>query len=183
VAESLGTSQFRGARGIFAVFANAGASVEISVLFQIDVSRFRSPLRRRLRRRWGKDTLLQRALTVLLPVRDAQSTLADTVAQVLDLAAEVSERFEVLIIDDASSDATNEIAHDLRRCYPQIRVLRHRKPLGEDAALRMALSQIRGDVLCVKRGRRPALQPYSARLSPARPNYLIRASQLLNEVR
>ena len=49
---------------------------------------------------------MNRSLTVLLPVRDAQSTLAATVAQVLEMASDLNERFELLIIDDGSSDAT-----------------------------------------------------------------------------
>ena len=73
---------------------------------------------------------VNRSLTVLLPVRDAQSTLAATVAQVLEMASDLSERFELLIIDDGSSDATGEVAHELSRHYPQIRTLRHGHAVG-----------------------------------------------------
>jgi glycosyltransferase involved in cell wall biosynthesis len=118
---------------------------------------------------------LQRALTILLPVRNVQSTLTDTVVQVLDMAADMSERFQVLIIDDASSDATMEVAHDLRMRYPQIRVLRHKKPLGEEAAMRLVLAQIRGEVVCVRSRRRPVFESISAKIPPARPNFLDRA--------
>lgn len=102
---------------------------------------------------------MQRPLTILLPVRNVQSTLADTVGQVLDLAADTSERFEVLIIDDASTDATCEVVHELRSRYPQIRVISHKKPLGEEMALRLASSQIRGEVARVRPGRCPVLEP------------------------
>ncbi len=118
---------------------------------------------------------MQRALTILLPVRNAQSTLADTVKRVLDMAADVSERFEVLIIDDASSDATSEVAHDLCRHYPQIRLLRHKKPMGEDAALRSVLVQIRGEVVCVRSGQSPVFESISLKTPPARPNFLDRS--------
>jgi dolichol-phosphate mannosyltransferase len=116
-----------------------------------------------------------------MPVRDAQSTLAGTVAQVLDMAADVSERFELLIIDDGSSDATGEIAHELSLHYPQIRTLRHNKPLGEEAALRAGMAQCRGEVVFVRGGCQPVFQRLSSAGQPTRPNYLGRARTFARE--
>lgn len=118
---------------------------------------------------------MDRSLTVLLPVRDAQSTLAATVTEILEMASDLSERFEILIIDDGSSDTTSEVAHELSRYYPQIRTLRHDQPLGEEAALQSGLAQSRGDVVFVRRGRRPTFERLSCPSQPARPNYLGRA--------
>ncbi len=124
---------------------------------------------------------LNRSLTVLLPVRDAQSTLAATVTEILEMASDLSERFELLIIDDGSSDATSEIAHELSRRYPQIRTLRHDKPLGEEAALRAGLAQSRGDVVFVRGGQRPSFERLSWASQPVRPNYLGRARTFARE--
>ena len=124
---------------------------------------------------------MQRALTILLPVRNAQSTLADTVGQILDMAADISERFEVLIIDDASADGTGEVAHDLCRQYPQVRVLRNKKPLGEEAAVRSVLAQTRGEVICVRIGQRPVFESITLKAAPGRPNFLDRTRTLVRE--
>jgi hypothetical protein len=129
----------------------------------------------------GKGTLLKRALTILLPVRNAQSTLADTVGRVLDMAADVSEQFEILIIDDASADATNEVAHDLCRHYPQIRLLRHKKPLGEDAAVRAISAQIRGEVVCVRDAQPLTFETIPLKAPPSRPNFLHRSRTFVRE--
>jgi dolichol-phosphate mannosyltransferase len=91
------------------------------------------------------------------------------------MAADMSERFEVVIIDNASSDATIEVAHDLCMLYPQIRVLRHKTPLGEDAAVRSVLAQIRGEVICVRDRQGPILESIPAKIPPSRPNFLGRA--------
>jgi glycosyltransferase involved in cell wall biosynthesis len=112
------------------------------------------------------------SLTVLLPVRDVQSTLAATVTEILEMASDLCERFELLIIDDGSSDATSEVIHELSRDYPQIRALRHEKPLGEEAALQSGLAQSQGDVVVVRGGRRPTFERFSWASQPARPNYL-----------
>jgi glycosyltransferase involved in cell wall biosynthesis len=105
---------------------------------------------------------LHRPLTILLPVHNAQSTLADTVEQVLDIGADTSQRFEVLIIDDASTDATCEVIHELRTRYPQIRAITHKKPIGEDISVRLASAQIRGEVVRARLGRQPVLEPIFA---------------------
>jgi glycosyltransferase involved in cell wall biosynthesis len=118
---------------------------------------------------------LNRSLTVLLPVRDAQSTLAATVAEVLEMASDLSPCFELLIIDDGSSDATSEVARELSQSYPQVHTLRHDKPLGEEAAVRSGLAQSRGDVVVVRGGRPPAFERICWISQPARPNFLGRA--------
>ena len=124
---------------------------------------------------------MNRSLTVLFPVRDAQSTLAATVTEILEMASDLNERFELLIINDGSSDATSEIAHDLSRRYPQIRTLRHRQPLGEEAALRSGLAQSQGDVVVVRGVRNPTFERIAWPSQPARPNFLGRTRSFTRE--
>jgi glycosyltransferase involved in cell wall biosynthesis len=89
-------------------------------------------------------------LSVLLPVRDAQSTLAATVLEILDILPELTPRFELIVIDDGSKDATFEVADDLEALYPQIRVVRHAKPLGHSAAIRTGLRLSSGEVIFLR---------------------------------
>jgi glycosyltransferase involved in cell wall biosynthesis len=123
---------------------------------------------------------VQRSLSVLLPVKDVQSTLNASVHEILDILSDSIERFELLIIDDGSTDATSEVAQELTSHYPQVRVVRHGTSLGREAALRTGLKKSQGELVVMRdedRGfrilehRKPDRRVSSR---PARPNYLSR---------
>jgi len=124
---------------------------------------------------------VHRSLSVLLPVQDAQATLQKSVHAILDDMADSRERFELLIIDDGSTDATSEVAHELSRRYPQIRLIRHSRPMGRAASIRSGLEWSRGDVVVMRDDRRgycvversaQSAADKPARSRPARPNFL-----------
>jgi glycosyltransferase involved in cell wall biosynthesis len=87
-----------------------------------------------------------RSLSVLLPVKNAQSTLAPTVQRILDVVSELSEQIELLIIDDGSADATSEVAMDLTRDYPQVKAICQGRSSGREAAIRIGLQKSTGEI-------------------------------------
>ena len=90
------------------------------------------------------------SLSFVLPLRTAAQTLADNLADVMDVLSELTERFEVLLVDEGSTDHTAELAHDLAIQYPQLRLAR-RKPGGPSvSALQAGLSQANADVVLVQ---------------------------------
>ena len=94
-----------------------------------------------------KGHVLERSLSLLLPVRDAQATLSDTVHRILEVAADLTDRVELVIIDDGSTDATSEVAAELERNYPQIRTIRHGAPRGEQESVKEGLRVCSGRVV------------------------------------
>lgn len=97
-----------------------------------------------------KGAVVERSLSVLLPVRDEQSTLAATILEILEILPELTPRFELIVIDDGSKDATLEVADDLASRYPQLRAIHHAKPLGRSAAIRTGLRHSSGEVVFLR---------------------------------
>ena len=89
------------------------------------------------------------SLSIVLPVRNAQAQVARQVEEALELAGELTQRFEILVVDDASSDRTEEIAAELAQRYPQVRLLRNDQPRGRPEAVKTAMQRTTGDVLFI----------------------------------
>ena len=96
--------------------------------------------------------MLHKSLTVVLPVYNREASLGRSVAEILELASELTRRFEILIIDDGSTDATFEVAEELAGKFPQISVRRHRHRRGLGATLEMAGRRLSSDVVIVHDG-------------------------------
>jgi glycosyltransferase involved in cell wall biosynthesis len=97
-----------------------------------------------------RNSRVERSLTVLLPVHNAQSTLSDTVVEILEVVSDLTDRFELVIVDDGSVDATSEVAQELTCRYPQVRAVRHGQCLGCEAAVRTGLQRSSGEIVFVR---------------------------------
>jgi glycosyltransferase involved in cell wall biosynthesis len=95
------------------------------------------------------------SLSVVLPVHNAQTTLTDTVFRLLDILPDVADRFEVLIVDDASRDYTAEVAGDLVQEFPQVGFVRHGMRRGMAAAIETGMQRTTGDFVLVQDQRDP----------------------------
>lgn len=90
---------------------------------------------------------MERSLTVLLPVQNAQAGLAAAVHDLLDVLPELTHQFEVLIVDDGATEAASETAHDLAKDFPQVRVVRQGSGSGREVAVQLGLQRSQGDVV------------------------------------
>jgi hypothetical protein len=101
------------------------------------------------------DAALNKSLTIVLPVHNAETRLRKNVAELLELASELTAKFGVLIIDDGSTDATFEVAAELATHYPQVSVRRNRQCRGLGASLDYARRRVRTDAVIVHDGVTP----------------------------
>ena len=54
----------------------------------------------------------------------------------VQVAGRLTPDFEVIVVNDGSTDATEDILDELARTYPQVRVIHHPRNRGYGAALR-----------------------------------------------
>jgi len=86
-------------------------------------------------------------LTIFFPAYNDGGTIASMVIAAVRAAARLTPDFEVLVINDGSSDGTAEIADELSRLYPQVRVVHHAKNRGYGGALRSGFSNATKDLI------------------------------------
>jgi glycosyltransferase involved in cell wall biosynthesis len=75
-------------------------------------------------------------LTVFFPAYNDSGTIASLVISARKTAAQLTSDFEIIIVNDGSADRTAEIADELARTYPEVRVVHHPKNRGYGGALR-----------------------------------------------
>ena len=75
------------------------------------------------------------SISVFFPCYNEQGNITSVVEQTLDVLDKLNTDFEVIIVDDGSSDDTGKIADELAGGNDRVKVVHHRTNLGYGAAL------------------------------------------------
>ena len=76
------------------------------------------------------------SISVFFPCYNEQDNIARTVEKAVAVLDELKADFEVIIVDDGSSDATGRIADEIASRNSRVKVVHHRGNLGYGAALK-----------------------------------------------
>lgn len=87
--------------------------------------------------------------TFVLPVRNAQRELRKSVETLLDDLGDRYQEFELLLIDDGSTDDTPDVARDLLARFPQVRLIERPTAYGLHSAIQTALRCARGQQISI----------------------------------
>ena len=101
------------------------------------------------------DCVVNKSLTIVLPVHNGESRLRSCVREILDVASDMTSAFGILIVDDGSTDATFEVAEELSARYPQVSVRRHRYHRGLGPTIDYVQRHIRSDAVMIHDGVTP----------------------------
>ncbi len=83
-------------------------------------------------------------LSVVAPAHNEVDNLPRLLEEIAAALAKLERNWEVVITDDASTDGTADVLRDLRKRYPQLRVLSMRQRSGQTAAVDAGLRHARG---------------------------------------
>jgi glycosyltransferase involved in cell wall biosynthesis len=86
-------------------------------------------------------------LSVFFPAYNDSGTIASLVITALKTARRLTDNFEVIIVNDGSADRTAEIADELARAYPEVRVVHHEGNRGYGGALRSGFAAATRDLI------------------------------------
>ena len=86
-------------------------------------------------------------LSVFFPAYNDSGTIASMVIRTVKAASELTSDFEIIVVNDASADGTAEIADELARTYPQVRVVHHPKNRGYGGALQTGFRSSTKDLI------------------------------------
>ena len=88
-------------------------------------------------------------ISLVAPVYNEEEAIADFVRRVVAVAAQFAGRYEweLVLVDDGSTDRSLRVVQDLIPEAPQLRVIELRRNFGQTAALQAGLASARGDII------------------------------------
>jgi dolichol-phosphate mannosyltransferase len=86
-------------------------------------------------------------ISIVAPVYNEEENLPILVSQLVDVLNPLGKSYEMIFVDDASTDRSRSLLKEMVSKYPQIRILGFKKNCGETAAGAAGLKEARGKVV------------------------------------
>lgn len=87
------------------------------------------------------------SITAFFPAYNDGGTIGSLVFTTLRTLAELTDDYEVIVVENGSTDYTVEVLHELAAQYDHLRVLTHRHNLGYGGALRVGFASATKDLV------------------------------------
>ena len=91
------------------------------------------------------DTRLLKEITVFIPAFNEEQRLRESVETVIECAQKETIGVDIIVVDDASTDRTADVADDLARQHPCVRVIHHFENKGFGYGFKEAAQDSRCD--------------------------------------
>jgi len=86
-------------------------------------------------------------LSIVIPVFNEEENLRDLYAQIVNSCDKIGRPFEILMIDDGSTDGSFARLKEIRNLDPRVKVIRLRRNFGQTAAMSAGFDHARGDII------------------------------------
>ena len=91
-------------------------------------------------------------ISVVIPLYNEGSHIKELLVDLKTALQEIGRRFEVVLVDDGSSDDTWVAIKDEARMWPDLRAIRLSRNFGKELALCAGLERARGNAIIVMDG-------------------------------
>ncbi|NDV79579.1 glycosyltransferase family 2 protein [Dysgonomonas sp. 511] len=86
-------------------------------------------------------------ISVVIPLLNEEESLSELHAWIKRVMDENSYSYEIIFVDDGSTDRSWEIICGLAKSFPEVKAVRFRRNYGKSPALHSAFSRVQGDVV------------------------------------
>ncbi|MEJ0062956.1 MAG: glycosyltransferase family 2 protein [Alphaproteobacteria bacterium] len=86
-------------------------------------------------------------LSIVLPAHNESATLPELMRRIHAALAGLDGDYEIIVVDDGSTDATHSTLRELRQSDPRLRLIRLARNFGKEAALSCGLHTARGQAV------------------------------------
>ncbi len=86
-------------------------------------------------------------LTVLIPLYNEEESLKELHHQLRTVLGRMNLRYELLFVDDGSTDRSFQVLRDLKRVDKHVKIIRFRRNYGKSAALAVGFDKSQGNVV------------------------------------
>lgn len=86
-------------------------------------------------------------LSLVIPCYNEQENVPELLARVEGALKQLEKPFEVILVDDGSTDGTTKLLQDAMPARPWLRVLRMKQNAGQSAAFQAGFDAARGEVI------------------------------------
>jgi glycosyltransferase involved in cell wall biosynthesis len=91
-------------------------------------------------------------LSVIIPIRNESANLGELYAQLTEHLSAWGRPYEILLVDDGSTDKSFDVMTDLHARDPRVTVIRFRRNFGQTAAFSAGFAHARGRIIVTADG-------------------------------
>lgn len=89
----------------------------------------------------------QLELSLIIPVLNEEKNLPILYKEIIASCTDLGKSFEMLFIDDGSTDGSEQVLKDIHQSDPRVRLIRFRRNFGQTAALSAGFHHARGNII------------------------------------
>lgn len=94
----------------------------------------------------------RKEISLFFPVYNDEHTVRRVTEKALRVVRDIADTYEIVIVDDCGKDRSGEIADELAKEHPCVRVIHHPHNMGYGAAIRTGLENTKYEWICFTDG-------------------------------